>query len=196
MEALAASHRYEENLAARAQTDQASFAAVYDHFFRRVYNYVRYRVGDPASADDVTAQIFERALNHLSEYHSNRGSFAAWLFGIARHAVQDHLRKRRRNPHVPLESVEDRLSDAAGPDQHVEAKQDREYLLGLIASLNEREKEILALKFGASLTNRRIAELIGLKESHVGVILYRTMGKLREKLQGDENGRRILGRSI
>lgn len=196
MEALAASHRYEENLAARAQTDQASFAAVYDHFFRRVYNYVRYRVGDPASADDVTAQIFERALNHLSEYHSKRGSFAAWLFGIARHAVQDHLRKRRRNPHVPLESVEDRLSDAAGPDQHVEAKQDREYLLGLIASLNEREKEILALKFGASLTNRRIAELIGLKESHVGVILYRTMGKLREKLQGDENGRRILGRSI
>jgi RNA polymerase sigma-70 factor (ECF subfamily) len=182
---LATTLSHEEALAVRAQTDRAAFAAVYDHFFRRVYNYVRYRVGEPEAAEDVTAQVFERALRHLPGYRASRGSFAAWLFGIARHAVQDQLRHRRRHPQVSLEAVEDRLSDQSKPDEQVEAAQTRACLLALIATLKQRDQEIIALKFGAGLTNRRIAELTGLSENNVGVILYRTIHALRQKLNAE-----------
>lgn len=173
---------HEEALATRAQTDQTAFADLYDHFFRRVYNYVRYRLGDPEAAEDVTAQVFERALRHLPGYHVRRGSFAGWLFGIARHAVLDYLRQHKRHPLVSLEEVEDRSGDASGPAEQIEAAQTRAHLIALVATLKEREQEIIALRFGAGLTNRRIAELIGISETNVGVILYRAIRTLRQKM--------------
>jgi RNA polymerase sigma factor (sigma-70 family) len=183
---LAAAPSDEEILAERAQSDRAAFAAVYDHFFRRVYNYARYRVGDSDAADDVTAQIFEQVLRHLPKYRPQRGLFAAWLFRIARNAVYDYLRQRRRHPQLSLEALTDRVSDQPGPDQQVEERLRWAHLLNLIAMLSEREQEVIALKFGAGLTNRQIAELMKLSESNVGVILYRTLGKLRELLRAEE----------
>ncbi len=182
MEALATSLSHEETLVARAQTDRAAFAAVYDHFFRRVYNYARYRVGDADAAEDVTAQVFEQVLRHLPEYHARRGPFTAWLFTIARNAVYDHLRRQRRHPEVPLETIEDRASAWPGPDEQAEERSSRARILGLVATLSDREQEIIALKFGAGLTNRHIAELMKLGESHVGVILYRAINTLRRKM--------------
>ncbi len=178
----------EERLAERAQADRAAFAAVYDHFFRRVYNYTRYRVGEADAADDITAQVFEQVLRHLPEYRPRRGLFAAWLFRIARNAVYDYLRQQRRHPRLSLETLEDRASDQPEPDQQVDKKLRQAHLLNLIATLSEREQEMIALKFGAGLTNRQIADLLKLSESNVGVILYRTLGKLRELLRGEENG--------
>jgi len=189
VETLTAARWHEATLVARAQADRAAFAAVYDHFFRRVYNYVRYRVEDPETADDVTAQVFERALRHLPEYRPDQAPFAAWLFRIARHAVTDHLRQRRRHPALPLESIEDRFSDQPEPSEQVEVAQTQARVLALVARLKEREREIIALKFGAGLTNCQIAELIGLSEGNVGVILYRAIRALRRELnRGGANG--------
>ena len=182
---LAATILDENALGTRAQADRAAFADVYDHFFRRVYNYVRYRVGDPETADDVTAQIFERTLRHLPEYDARRAPFAAWLFGIARNAVRDHLRHRRNSAPVSLEAIQDLPGEGTELGEQIESAQARKRILRLVATLDEREQEIVALKFGAGLTNRRIAELMGLGESNVGVILYRTLRKLRRKLNAD-----------
>lgn len=173
----------EDALAACAQADRAAFADVYDRFFRRVYNYVRYRVGDPETTDDVTAQIFERALRHLADYDARRAPFAAWLFGIARNAVRDHLRRRQNSAPTPLEAIEDLPGDDAEPEQQIESAQARNRILRLVAALDERAQEIVALKFGAGLTNRRIADLMRLGESNVNVILYRTLRKLRQQLE-------------
>ncbi|CAG0936356.1 ECF RNA polymerase sigma factor ShbA [Thermoflexales bacterium] len=177
----------EETLAKRAQADRAAFAAVYDHFFRRVYNYVRYRVGEAEAADDLTAQIFEQVLRHLPKYRPHRGLFAAWLFRIARNAIYDYLRQQRRHPRLSLEALEDQASNQLEPDQQVEERLHRAYLLNVIATLSEREQEIIALKFGAGLTNRQIADLLKLSQSNAGVILYRTLGKLRGLLHAEEN---------
>lgn len=182
LEASTTAIAYELTLATSAQADIAAFAAIYDHFFRRVYNYVRYRVGDAAEADDLTAQVFERVLRHLPSYRAKRGPFAAWLFRIARNTVYDELRRRQRHPWLPLETIHDHIDDQVGPDEEVAAKLERARVLGLIAALPERKREIIALKFGAGLTSRHIADLMKLSESNVGVILYRALNTLRSQL--------------
>lgn len=176
----------ERALVAQAVAEPAAFAAIYDHYFPRVYNYARYRVGDAQTADDVAAQVFERVLVKIGEYHPERRPFAAWLFAIARNAVNDHLRTQRRHPWLSLEAVRDRASAAPSPEAAVEGDESRSELLGAVARLSERECELIALKFAAGLTNRHIAEVTGLKEGHVGVILYRAVRRLRAELAVEE----------
>jgi len=169
-------------LVARATAEPAAFAAVYDHYFPRVYNYVRYRVGDAETADDLTTQVFERALTHIGRYRPERAPFAAWLFAIARNAVSDHLRAQRRRHWLSLEVLRDRASRAPQPEEIAIRNETRDELLAAVARLSERERDLIGLKFAAGLTNRRIAEITGLSESNVGVILYRAVRRLRAEL--------------
>lgn len=81
------------------------FNELYDRYFDKVYNYVRYRVGAPAEADDVTGRIFEAALRGFETYDAARGPAQAWLFGIARNAVTDWANARNRRNEVPLEDA-------------------------------------------------------------------------------------------
>ena len=104
-------------LVVRATAEPAAFAAIYDHYFARVYNYVRYRVRDAETADDITARVFERALVNIGSYRPERAPFAAWLFAIARNAVNDHLRARRRRRWLSLEVLRDRASTEPQPEE-------------------------------------------------------------------------------
>lgn len=173
-------------LVAQAVAEPAAFAAIYDHYFPRVYNYARYRVGDAQMADDLTAQIFEKVLVKIGEYRPERRPFAAWLFAIARNAVNDHLRAQRRHPWLSLDALRDRASASPPPEEIVEHDESRNELLDAVARLSERERELLALKFAAGLTNRDIAALAGLHEGNVGVILYRAVRRLRAMLAAEE----------
>lgn len=173
-------------LVARASAEPAAFAAIYDHYFPRVYNYVRYRVADAQEADDLTAQIFERALVHIGGYCPERAPFAVWLFAIARNAVSDHLRAQRRRRWLSLEALRDRTSADPQPEESVTRDETRAELLGAVARLSDRERDLIALKFAVGLTNRRISEISGLSESNVGVILYRAVGRLRAELSARE----------
>ena len=74
----------ELTLVTQATLNANAFAALYDHYFSRVYNYVRYRLQDADASDDVTAQVFERALNNIGSYRPDKAPFSAWLFAIAR----------------------------------------------------------------------------------------------------------------
>ncbi len=172
----------EAALLARVAVDPAAFAAVYDHYFPRVYTYVRYRVRDAAVAEDLTGTIFERVLAGIAGYRAEQAPFAVWLLAIARHAVSDHLRAERRHRWLSLDVLHDRAAGGPAPEELVIAGETRAALLAAVARLADRERDLLALKFGARLTNRRIAELTGLSESNVGVILYRAVGRLRAEL--------------
>jgi RNA polymerase sigma-70 factor (ECF subfamily) len=157
------------------------FADVYDRWFARVYNYVRYRVGDAAAADDVVSRVFERALDRLDGFDPSRGRLDAWLFALARNAVVDHFREKR--PSAPLDAADVLPS---GEPPHEETLEGEESLRGLEAALrglDERERELLALKFGARMTNRDIAAQMGLGESNVGVLIFRAVNKLRAALR-------------
>jgi RNA polymerase sigma factor (sigma-70 family) len=172
----------ESALAIRAAQDSAAFGELYDHFFPRVFNYARYRCDDDLTADDLTAQIFERALTRLDQYTPEKGPFAPWLFALARNVINDYWRRARRHRWVSLDFLRNVPSPDPDPEDWLVASESEWGLLAALEGLNTRERDILGLKFAARLSNRQIAKTTGLSESNVGVITYRAVGKLRERL--------------
>ncbi|MBI3507562.1 MAG: sigma-70 family RNA polymerase sigma factor [Proteobacteria bacterium] len=155
------------------------FATLYDRHFSQVYNYARWRLGDPAATDDVVSRVFERALAAFDRFDPAKGPVEAWLIGIARNAVMDHFRARRWTSWLPF----DLFGDRPGPDPEAGAAlaedETRRELLSALKALDARERDLLALKFGAEMTNRAIAAQLGMTESNVGVIVHRAVEKLR-----------------
>lgn len=160
--------------------DRATFAELYVTYLPKVYSYVSYRVGDKADAEDITSAIFERALKNLRRYRADRGAFSTWLFTIARNVVSNHFRSKRRQPEVrSLEDMSPVVVSGTSPEQAViEAEQLRQVQV-CMSRLPERDQEVLALKFGGELTNQEIAQMMGLKPTHVGVLLHRAVRKMR-----------------
>lgn len=156
-----------------------AFLRHYDEYFPRVYNYARYRCGDPACADDLTAQVFERALARLDDFDPQRAPFGAWLFAIARNLINNYLRDESRSAYLSIDDYDRRPDTAVGPEERLIRAESQAALLQALAKLSERERDLLSLKFAAGLTNRRIAEIIGLSEANVGVIVYRALHRLR-----------------
>ena len=155
---------------------EVDWDAVYSEQLPRVYNFFRYRVGDGPVAEDLTSITFEKAWRARGRYRRDLGAFATWLYTIARRVAVDHHRARR--PHLPLETAAD-VAGGPTPEELSERRSDLERLAGLLAGLPEREREMVALKYGAGLTNRAIASLMRLSESNVGTILHRTVQSLR-----------------
>ena len=176
----------EAGLAARVQANPAAFAEIYDRHFARVYAYVRYRVPNAHVADDITSLAFSRALERIASFDAERGSLSVWLMAIARNAVNDWLRAEKRHPLLALDADQERPSGEPHPEERILRRERRQTLLRAMARLEERQRDLIGLKFAAGLGNRRIAELTGLSESNVGVILYRTVRKLRRLLDEEE----------
>jgi RNA polymerase sigma-70 factor (ECF subfamily) len=169
-------------LPAHAAATPTDWEALYARELPRVYNFFRYRVGDGAVAEDLTAATFEKAWRARDRYRHDLGAFSTWLFTIARRVAVDHFRRRR--PEVGLEAV---ASQAAEPSPEVAVQRRRDFarLAALLAELPARERELVALKYGADLTNREVARLTGLSESNVGTLLHRTVHKLRRAWEAD-----------
>ena len=160
-----------------ATADTETFAALYERTFPRVYAYVASLLRDRAAAEDVTAQAFERAYRKRSSYRARRGSREAWLFGIARNAALDELRRRKRRARLEGEPTDDVSPDA---DDRLELTLRRETVRAALGSLDGRERDLLALKFSGGLSNAEIARVLGLSETAAGTRLHRTLTKLRK----------------
>lgn len=146
-----------------------------------VYAYVVGLVRDRAAAEEVTATAFERAYRKRARFDPRRGEPRAWLFGIARNAALDELRRRGRQAELAAEPA-DLLATPA--HESAEASERRLALAAGLARLEPRERELIALKFFAGLTNNEIAVVIGVSESNAGTKLHRAVTKLREACDG------------
>jgi len=158
--------------------DEGDWDALYAEQLPRVYNFFRYRVGDGPEAEDLTSITFEKAWRARYRYRRDLGAFSTWLMTIARHVAIDAHRRRAGRVHVPLEEA-DGVAAGLTPEEMALRRADGERLAQLLAALPERERELLALKYGAGLTNRAIARLTGLTATNVGTILHRTIRDLR-----------------
>ena len=153
-----------------------TFEDLYRRTFPRVYAYVASLLRDRSAAEEVTAAAFERAYRKRSSYREGRGSPEAWLFGIARHAALDELRRLKRR--APLEA-EPADESAPAPEDHAEGVVRRETVRAALAELDPRERDLVALKYRAGLSNTEIARVLGVSESNVGTRLHRAMERLR-----------------
>jgi RNA polymerase sigma-70 factor (ECF subfamily) len=150
---------------------------VYAEQLPRVLNFFRYRLGDTADAEDLTARTFEKAWRARHGYRRDLAGFATWLLTIARNVAIDHLRARR--PHEPLEVAAAVPSSDHTPEQQALQHSEAQRLAALLATLSPRERELIAMKYGADMSNRAIARATGLSESNVGTILHRAVEELR-----------------
>ena len=166
-----------ERLPPAASAASESFEALYRRSFTRVYAYVASLLRDRSAAEDVTAQAFERAFRKRRGYRASRGSMEAWLFGIARNAALDELRRSKRRA-----GLEDDPEDAGQVpvEEHAERSLRRETVRAALASLSGEERDLVALKFAGGLSNAEIARVLGVSETNAGSRLHRTITKLRE----------------
>ena len=155
---------------------ETDWDALFVEALPRVYNFFRYRVGDGPLAEDLTSATFEKAWRAREQYRTDRAALGTWLFAVARNVAVDHFRSHR--PTVSLDEAEE-LPGGPTPEDMAVRRSDHERLGRLLARRPERERELLALKYGAEFTNREIARMTGLSESNVGTILYRAVETLR-----------------
>jgi len=163
------------------ETNELNWDAVYAHEAPRIYNYFRFRLGSESEVEDLTARTFEHAWRSRARYRRDLAAFATWLFKIAQNVGLDYRAARRS--HLPLEAALD-IAIEGTPERHAELRSDLARLAALTANLPARERELIALKYGASLNNRLIAELTGLSESNVGTVLHRLVKTLRAQWHG------------
>jgi RNA polymerase sigma factor (sigma-70 family) len=142
---------------------------------RRVYSYAAYRLGPGADAEDVTSTAIERALRYRASFDPRKGSPQAWLLGIARACVDDHLRDRAHRYEEPLDRRErDELEHEAVL---------RLSLGAALGALDDADRELIALRYGADLSTRQMAALLEVKANAVDVALHRARERLRRSLE-------------
>lgn len=141
---------------------------------RRVYAYVAYRLGDRSEADDVTSDVFERALRYRESYDPERGEPLGWLFGIARRCVAAAARAKAEAGPVS--------EDLAAPGDLESEVVDRLALEAALSRLSERDQELVALRYGADLKVRQVAEILELTTNATEVALHRALSRLRAEL--------------
>jgi RNA polymerase sigma-70 factor, ECF subfamily len=162
---------------------QTDFARVYEEHVWRVYAFLAYRLRDRHTAEDLTQLTFERALRAWSRFDPRRASETTWLLAIARNLLIDHHRRDRSSK---LEPIEERLAPTVpGPDERFAASPE---LLEALGHLSERDREVVALRFGGDLTGPEIAELLDLTLANVQQILSRSLRKLRGLLEAERAG--------
>ena len=150
---------------------------------RRVYSYVAYRIGVGADAEDVTSEVMVRAVRYRASYDPSKGAPDTWLLGIARTCVGDHLASR------PL--VLDERPEAAAPGELETETVDRMAVGNAVARLDERDRELIALRYGADMSTKQISEILGLSPNAIDVALHRTRDRLSVELhrEGYDRGR-------
>jgi RNA polymerase sigma factor (sigma-70 family) len=159
-----------------AATREAAFEALYRNSRDDVYAYVAGLLRDRSAAEEVTAQAFERAYRKRRRFDPRKGTPRAWLFGIARNAALDELRRRRRVAELSADP-EDATGTASEAEAEVALR--RAALRTALARLDARERELIALKFFAGLSNSEIAAVLDVSATNAGTKLHRAVTKLR-----------------
>jgi RNA polymerase sigma factor (sigma-70 family) len=154
------------------------FDALYRAARDDVFAYVASLLHDRGAAEDVTALAFERAFRKRKSFDSRRGSERAWLFGIARNAALDELRRRSRTASLITEPPD----VTPAPEEELEQTLRRAAVRTALATLPPRDHELIALKFHAGLDNSELAAVLGVSVTNAGTRLHRALNKLREIL--------------
>ncbi len=171
-------------LVRQAQDGAASaFGALYEHFYDSIFRYVSFKTGNPADAEDITAEVFVRMIESINRFKWQGYPFSAWLFRIAHNFVVDHYRKRSRKQMVSLESTSPILKAAAfDADAHMDMELTLDEVGKAMESLTALQREVIMLRFGAGLSVAETARAVGRKDNAVKALQHAGLKKLRRIL--------------
>jgi len=177
----------EDKLIEQAKTDPEAFGQLYEIYVEKIYNYIYYRIGNHHDAEDLTAKVFHRALNHIPRYNNKGVPFAAWLYRIAHNLVANWHRDHSRRQIVALESTTLTGDKRENPAHAAERTNERELLLAAIQKLPGERQELLTLKFIERMSNAEIGRLMGRSEGAIKALYHRTLVSLKGLLAEHQN---------
>jgi RNA polymerase sigma-70 factor (ECF subfamily) len=167
-------------LVAAAREEPRAYLALYDRYFERVLGYVRLRIRDESTCEDITSTVFTTALGQLRRFRGD-GTFAGWLFQIARNAVLD-VQRRPAVAQLPDEAT----SSEPDAEERFLAYERAAQLHTLIRSLTPEQQHLLGLRYGAGLAFDEIGEIVGVAPGTVRVRMHRTLEQLRRRYPHDD----------
>lgn len=168
-----------------ARSDPRAFTPLYERYATPIYRFCYRKVGDPDVANDLTAQIFTRAIERIDRYQPRKGAtFRSWIFAIARNAITD--RWRRQRPTRPLEPLIDELTDHdPGPEEHALHNDELSWLLDMLDHLPNTQRDIIELRL-AGLTTAEVGDALGMSQPAVKSAQSRAYKRLRNLMTPPE----------
>ena len=180
----------ERALVERARTDPEAFGELYDEHYSRIFGYVLRRTASVETAQDVTSEVFFKALDKLGQFRWRGVPFSAWLYRIASHEIATSFRKGHRQQAVLREYYDSTaVTDPSAEDEFVRAEAElqrhQEYaaLQKHIAQLPARYQEVISLRFFEDKRISEIGEILGKRQGTVKSLLHRGIEKLRKRME-------------
>lgn len=175
-------YREDVILARASQGDKDAFGELYEHYAERIFNYIYYRTGNVHDAEDLTARVFQRAMNHIRKYTDRGVPFSAWLYRIAHNLIANWHRDRGRKQEIPIDDLPVLPARGDHPEATVVRTEEQDALLRLIRRLPAERQTLLILKFVDNLSNAEIGQIMGRSEGAVKSLYHRTLLALRDEI--------------
>jgi RNA polymerase sigma-70 factor (ECF subfamily) len=175
----------EKRLLERAgEYDPVVLGRIYDEYSVKIYNYIYHRIGDVHVAEDLTAEVFLKALEAVKASLGWKISLSGWLYRIAHNLVVDYFRRRPRRETLPLDDRVIRAPDNSTPGLETIFTQHR--LRAAVSRLTEDQQQVIILRFVEEMSNAEVAEILGKTEGAVKALQHRALVALRQILQKGE----------
>ena len=174
----------EKDVVSRAiKGDGEAFAQLYEEHFDRIYRYVYLKVGNQIEAEDLTQEVFVKALEAIGSYRWRNLPFNSWLFRIAHNRVIDYFRKQGKVEKVVLEDDITLVSES-NPALTAERELEIEELIKHVEKLSPAQSEVISLRFGSELSTTEVAKVLGKNTGTVKALQYNAIVALRKMLSG------------
>lgn len=167
-----------------AEYDPVVLSQIYDEYSEKIYNYIYYRVGERELAQDLTAEVFLKALDALKAHKGWHTSLSGWLYRIAHNLIADHYRGRPTKETLPLS--EQLITDEDSPSQTVDRVLTQQRLRAAVSRLTEDQQQVVFFKFVEEMSNAEVAHILGKTEGAVKSLQHRALASLRRHLEEQE----------
>lgn len=168
--------------AGSSPTAEAVCRGWYQAYGEPIYSYLRFHLPSADLAEDLTAEVFLRALKGYDRFDPLVGSARPWLFRIAQNALRDYLRQAKRRQVLPMSAMRDLECQAPSPEERLLWEEEVAELLAAMTELSTKDREVIGLCYGSELSIGEAGEILGLSAAATRTRLWRALGRLRRIL--------------